>query len=142
MSYLDRLRAEISGKCQPRELTKPTEAPSVTSVSGQSRRVSEAEGVTQAAEVRPDPAEVSGCWLIVQPPQRLEKFFTPPITRAELAQRHPGALLVALPDTIAPPREEGQPQHTAPIRHVMGGMTLSPSEITQRLTGQQSERER
>ena len=39
MSYLARLKAEFSGKRQPCELTKPTKAPSVSSVSAPSRHV-------------------------------------------------------------------------------------------------------
>lgn len=45
MSYLARLKAEISGKRQPSELTKPTKAPSVSFVSTPSRHISKIEGV-------------------------------------------------------------------------------------------------
>ena len=51
----------------------------------------------------PSTGEVSGHWLILQPPQQLEMYFTPPATRSELAERYPGALLVCLPDTTDPP---------------------------------------
>jgi len=41
VSYLARLKADDSEKCLPRQLTKPTEAPSVSSVSAPSRHISE-----------------------------------------------------------------------------------------------------
>jgi len=53
MSYLDRLKADISGMRQPCELTKPTKAPSVSFVSTPSRRISEIE---RANDLLPDPA--------------------------------------------------------------------------------------
>jgi len=58
------------------------------------------ELVAALAEPAPDPAESSVHWMIIQPAERIEKFFTPEITRGELAQRYPGALLVSLPDIV------------------------------------------
>ncbi len=60
------------------------------------------------SETRLYPAESSGHWLVIEPARRLEKYFTPHMTRAQLMERYPGALLVALPDSTAPPpaREE------------------------------------
>jgi len=51
-----------------------------------------------AQPARPDPAETSGHWMIVQA-QRTEHWFAPPATRAELEARYPGAMLVALPES-------------------------------------------
>jgi hypothetical protein len=53
MSYLERLKADVSGKRLPSELTKPTKAPSVSYVSAPSRHISEIEG---ANDPLPDPA--------------------------------------------------------------------------------------
>jgi len=47
-----------------------------------------------------DPAETSGHWLILQP-ERMERWFSPAVTRTELQARYPGAVLIALPDTAA-----------------------------------------
>jgi hypothetical protein len=47
---------------------------------------------------RLDPTETSGHWLILQPDQ-MERWFSPPATRAELEARYPGAVLIALPET-------------------------------------------
>lgn len=56
MSYLDRLKAENSGKCLPSELTKPTKAPSVSFVSAPSRHISEIEAANDTPDTLPDPA--------------------------------------------------------------------------------------
>ena len=53
MSYLAKLKVDISGKAIPSELTKPTKAPSVSFVSVTSGHISEIEG---ANEPLPDPA--------------------------------------------------------------------------------------
>ena len=53
--------------------------------------------ISASAEAN-DKGEVSSHWLIIQTPQRLEKWFNPPATRVELERHYPGALLVALPD--------------------------------------------
>src|SRR5262245_50155217 len=54
--------------------------------------------------VCPSTAETSGHWLVLRPSGRpLELYFTPAITRAQLARRFPGAGLIALPDTPEPP---------------------------------------
>ena len=55
MSYLDRLKAEVSGKPLPSEPTKPTKAPSVSFVSAPSRHISEIEAANDSAETLPDP---------------------------------------------------------------------------------------
>lgn len=57
MSYLDRLKAEVSEKRIPDELTKPTKAPSVSFVSAPSEHISRIEGAANdpanpAAEAR------------------------------------------------------------------------------------------
>jgi hypothetical protein len=52
---------------------------------------------------RPDPNETSGHWLILQPSQHIEQYFTPDTTRAELSRRYPGAAFIALADTTEPP---------------------------------------
>jgi len=41
--------------------------------------------------------ETADYWLIMQAPVQSERWFSPPISRAELAQRYPGAALVAIP---------------------------------------------
>ena len=60
MSYLERLKAEFSEKHLPDELTKPTKAPSVSSVSAPSRHFSEIEtandAIDRAPDTLPDPA--------------------------------------------------------------------------------------
>jgi hypothetical protein len=43
--------------------------------------------------------ETSGHWLIIGWPTETEQWFIPPVTRAELESRHPGAVLVPLPDS-------------------------------------------
>lgn len=43
--------------------------------------------------------ETSGHWLIIERPAETEQWFTPPVTRAELERRHPGAVLIPLPDS-------------------------------------------
>ena len=53
MNYLAKLKADVSEKALPNELTKPTKAPSVSFVSAPSRHISEIEG---ANEPLPDPA--------------------------------------------------------------------------------------
>src|SRR5262245_34850638 len=45
------------------------------------------------------PGECSGHWLIGLRPERMERWFSSPVTRSELEQRYPGALLIALPET-------------------------------------------
>ena len=49
--------------------------------------------------------QISGHWLIIEPPARAERWFTPPITRVELERQHPGAVLVSLPDTAPDPMQ-------------------------------------
>lgn len=47
-----------------------------------------------------DPAaESSGHWLIIEPPTKTERWFTPAVTRSELEISFPGAVLVSLPDS-------------------------------------------
>src|SRR5215471_15983826 len=41
-----------------------------------------------------DPDETSGHWLVFLPARKLEKYFTPDISRAELQRLYPGALLI------------------------------------------------
>lgn len=47
--------------------------------------------------------ETSGHWLIIEPPSKAERWFTPAVSRAELASRYPGAVLVPLPDAAPDP---------------------------------------
>ena len=63
-------------------------------------RALEQEG-TGSAEPEPAPLgeQVSDHWLIIEPPTKTERWFTPPVTRSELERRYPGAALVPLPDT-------------------------------------------
>ena len=52
--------------------------------------------------------EISGHWLIIQTPQRLEKYFTPAVSRDELQKDYPGAILIALVDDTRSPFETGK----------------------------------
>jgi len=65
----------------------------------------------------PDPAESSGHWLIVQSP-RLEKWFSRPVTRAELGERYPGAALIALHDATEELRATAEQE--AELRRLIG----------------------
>src|SRR5262249_6579367 len=40
--------------------------------------------------------ETSDHWLVIESTTKCERRFTPPVTRAELGERYPGAALVAL----------------------------------------------
>jgi hypothetical protein len=64
-------------------------------------RASKTDLLVALAEPRPDPGDVSGHWLISQFAERMERWFSPPVTRAELAERYPGAVLVPLPSASA-----------------------------------------
>jgi len=59
VSYLARLKADDSEKCLPKQLTKPTKAPSVSSVSAPSRHSQKVEAreptPDRAADTLPDP---------------------------------------------------------------------------------------
>jgi hypothetical protein len=65
------------------------------------RDISEGDQALVAQAVRPHATETSGHWLIIQA-ERAERCFTPAVTRAELQERYPGAVLIALPDTTDP----------------------------------------
>jgi hypothetical protein len=49
-----------------------------------------------------DPFESSAHWLVIRPAEKIEMYFTPDISRRELAERYPGALLVRVPDSCDP----------------------------------------
>lgn len=56
MSYLDRLKAEVSEKRLSSELTKPTKGPSVSFVSAPNRHIPEIEAAKDNADTLSDPA--------------------------------------------------------------------------------------
>jgi len=66
-----------------------------------------------AISQKTDPEEISDHWLIIQPAQRSERWFSPPQSRAEIAQRYPGAALVAIPHH---PRSGGNRVHEDELR--------------------------
>jgi hypothetical protein len=65
-------------------------------------RAHKPELLAALADHTPTLGELAGHWLIVQPSERIEKWFTPPISRSDLESRYPGCLLVPLPDAPDP----------------------------------------
>jgi hypothetical protein len=89
-----------------------------------------------ARAVAADPAETAGHWLIVQLAQRIEHWYSPAVTRAELEARFPGAALIALPEasgTDRPPTAEETAELTRLIAAVARQEGFSAAEQTEAL---------
>jgi len=71
-----------------------------------------------------DSAERSGHWLIVPSAGRLERWFSPPVSRAELQLRYPGALLVALPDRPTEQPRLPTNEEAADLRHLVEQLAI------------------
>jgi hypothetical protein len=78
-------------------------------------------------------ADLSGHWLILQPPESLERWFSPPISRAELAELYPGAALFQIPDANQTPNGEQKAELTALVGLVATAEGFSQAEHTEAL---------
>jgi hypothetical protein len=100
MSYLDKLRQKIGEGAGGEVPTKPAKGASAA-FAGSPGRVCAPKldaGLPNKDSPVSDPSETSGHWLILQA-ERQERWFSPPVTRAELEARYPGAVLISLPET-------------------------------------------
>ncbi|MBI3918169.1 MAG: hypothetical protein HY322_14330 [Betaproteobacteria bacterium] len=107
MSYLDRLKAEISEKAIPEQLPKLPKAPYGSFDSAPSRHISETEAANDSPDVLPDPGAEA----------RRQRVL------AMLAE-HPGVRYAAITDALAVP---GSVMLTLAIRHVVTVELLIPA---------------
>src|SRR5262245_57459103 len=63
-----------------------------------------------------DPAETCDHWLVIESPKKSERWFSPPITRAELAERYPHAVFAAIPEH---PKSRTSGTHADEIRRML-----------------------